>query len=67
MMTSPQSTKNITFNSYLFFYTGLFLPSVFVWSQVHYSPPLGAENIQENWAGSLTLELPITRRHALDP
>ena len=31
-------------------------------TRVHYSPPLGAENIQENWAGSLTLELPITRR-----
>ena len=30
--------------------------------KVHYSPPLGAETIQENWAGALTLELPITRR-----
>lgn len=31
-------------------------------TRVHYSPPLGAETIQENWAGALTLELPITRR-----
>ena len=36
---------------------------VFFLEKVHYSPPLGAESIQENWAGSLTLELPITRRH----
>ncbi|CAK8985770.1 unnamed protein product [Durusdinium trenchii] len=31
-------------------------------TMVHYSPPAGAENIEENWAGALTLELPITRR-----
>ena len=34
----------------------------FLRPKVHYSPPLGAEAIQENWAGALTLELPITRR-----
>ena len=31
-------------------------------TMVHYSPPVGGENIDENWAGALTLELPNTRR-----
>ena len=31
-------------------------------TMVHYSPPLGAEGIDENWAGALTLELPKERR-----
>ncbi|CAE7337395.1 unnamed protein product [Symbiodinium pilosum] len=29
---------------------------------VHYSPPLGAENVDENWAGALTVDLPKERR-----
>ena len=33
-------------------------------TMVHYSPPVGGENIDENWAGALTLELP---KHAQAP
>jgi len=31
-------------------------------TMVHYSPPPGAESIDENWAGALRLELPSDRR-----
>lgn len=31
-------------------------------AKVHYSPPLGAEDVDANWAGALRMELPIERR-----